>query len=46
MNLKGRDCLTLKDFSKEEIMYLIDLAAELKVRRKRVFRLTITEARM
>ena len=29
MNLKGRDFLTLKDFSKEEIMYLIDLAAEL-----------------
>lgn len=34
MNLKGRDFLTLKDFSKEEIMYLIDLAAELKEKEK------------
>ena len=34
MNLKGRDFLTLKDFSKEEIMYLIDLAAELKEKKK------------
>ncbi len=30
MDLKGRDFLTLKDFSREEIEYLIDLAAELK----------------
>lgn len=30
MDLKGRDFLTLKDFSCEEIEYLIDLAAELK----------------
>ena len=30
MNLKGRDFLTLKDFSKEEIMYLIDLAGKEK----------------
>ena len=35
MNLKGRDFLTLKDFSKEEIMYLIDLAAELKEKKKK-----------
>ena len=35
MNLKGRDFLTLKDFSKEEIMYLIDLAAELKDKKKK-----------
>jgi ornithine carbamoyltransferase len=30
MDLKGRDFLTLKDFTPEEILYLIDLAAELK----------------
>ena len=30
MSLKGRDFLTLKDFSQEEIQYLLDLAAELK----------------
>ena len=35
MNLKGRDFLTLKDFSKEEILYLIDLAAEFKQKKKK-----------
>ena len=30
MNLKGRSFLTLKDFTPEEIMYLIELAAEYK----------------
>ena len=30
MNLKGRSFLTLKDYSKDEILYLIDLAKELK----------------
>lgn len=30
MDLKGRDFLTLKDFTPEEILYMIDLAAELK----------------
>lgn len=34
MNLKGRSFLTLKDFSPEEITYLIDLAAELKAKKK------------
>jgi len=34
MNLKGRSFLTLKDFSKEEITYLIDLAADLKSKKK------------
>ena len=34
VNLKGRSFLTLKDFSKEEILYLLDLAADLK-RKKR-----------
>ncbi len=35
MNLKGRNFLTLKDFSPEEITYLIDLAADLKDKRKK-----------
>ena len=30
MNLKGRNFLTLKDFTPEEITYMIDLAANLK----------------
>ena len=30
MDLKGRNFLTLKDFTAEEIIYLVDLAAELK----------------
>jgi ornithine carbamoyltransferase len=34
MNLKGRSLLTLKDFTTEEIEYLIDLAAELKAKKK------------
>lgn len=33
-NLKGRNFLTLGDFSKDEINYLIDLAAELKKKKK------------
>lgn len=35
MNLKGRNFLTLKDFTPEEITYMIDLAAELKDKEKR-----------
>lgn len=34
MNLKGRHFLTLKDFSPEEITYLLDLAGELKRKKK------------
>ena len=34
MNLKGRHFLTLKDFTPEEILYLIDLAADLKAKKK------------
>ncbi len=34
MNLKGRSFLTLKDYTPEEITYLIDLAAELKEKKK------------
>lgn len=35
MNLKGRSFLTLKDFTPDEIEYFIDLAAELKAKKKR-----------
>lgn len=35
MNLKGRDFLTLKDFTPDEITYLIDLAAKLKENKKK-----------
>ena len=35
VNLKGRNFLTLKDFSAEEIEYLLDLAAELKEKKKK-----------
>ncbi|MCI5641403.1 MAG: ornithine carbamoyltransferase [Lachnospiraceae bacterium] len=35
MDLKGRHFLTLKDFSKEEIEYLLDLSADLKEKKKK-----------
>lgn len=35
MDLKGRNFLTLKDFSKEEIGYLVDLAARYKDKKKK-----------
>ena len=34
MDLKGRNFLTLKDFTPEEILYLLDLAADLKEKKK------------
>ena len=34
MDLKGRNFLTLKDFTPEEITYLLDLAADLKEKKK------------
>ncbi len=34
MNLQGRDFLTLKDYTAEEITYLLDLAADLKQKKK------------
>lgn len=34
MNLKGRDFLKLLDFTSEEIEYLLDLAADLKAKKK------------
>ena len=35
MNLKGRSFLTLKDFTPEEISYFLDLAADLKAKKKK-----------
>lgn len=35
MNLKGRNFITLKDFTPEEISYLLDLAADLKAKKKK-----------
>ena len=35
MNFKGRNFLTLKDYTQEEILYLLDLAAELKDKKKK-----------
>ena len=34
MNLQGRDFLKILDYTPEEINYLIDLAAELKAKKK------------
>ena len=36
INLTGRNFLTLKDFTPEEILYLIDLAADFKAYKKRL----------
>ena len=35
MNLKGRDFLKLLDYTPEEITYLLDLAADLKDKKKK-----------
>lgn len=35
IDLRGRSFLTLKDFSQEEIEYFVDLAAELKAKKKK-----------
>lgn len=35
MDLRGRHFLTLKDFTPEEILYLVDLAAEYKMKKKK-----------
>ncbi|MDW2799144.1 ornithine carbamoyltransferase [Clostridium boliviensis] len=35
MNLKGRNFITLKDYTPEEIEYLLDLSADLKAKKKR-----------
>lgn len=38
VNLKGRSFLTLKDYTADEILYLLDLAAELKEKKKKGIR--------
>lgn len=35
MNLKGRDLLSIKELTKDEIIYLLDLAKELKIKKKK-----------
>ena len=35
MNLYGRDFLKLLDFTPEEILYLVDLSADLKDKKKK-----------
>ncbi len=35
VNLKNRNFLTLKDFTPEEIEYLLDLAADVKDKKKK-----------
>ena len=35
MDLRGRHLLKLLDFTPEEILYLIDLSADLKAKKKR-----------
>lgn len=35
ITLKGRNFLTLKDFTSEEIVYFLDLAARLKAAKKK-----------
>lgn len=34
IDLRGRDFLTLRDFTREEILYLIDLSSDLKIKKK------------
>ena len=46
MNLKGRNFLTLKDFTPEEILYLLDLSAELKAKKKAGELPSITRAKI
>ncbi len=42
MDLKGRNFLHLKDFTPEEITYMIDLAADLKEKKKAGYRSSFT----
>lgn len=41
INLKGRNFLTLLDYTPEEIRYLLDLSHELKEKKKKVFLIDI-----
>ena len=44
INLKGRNFLTLKDFTHEEIEYLLELAADVKDKKKKEYQLINTRA--
>lgn len=46
MNLKGRNFLTLKDFTEEEILYLLELAADLKERKKKGIPVDVLRGKM
>ena len=46
MNLNGRSFLKLLDFTPEEILYLLDLAADLKARKSAVSPSTTGAAKM
>lgn len=45
VNLKGRHLLTLKDFTPEEIHYLLDLSADLKAKKRAGIRNKLLEGR-
>lgn len=45
VNLKGRSFLTLKDFSSEEIRYLLDLAHDLKAKKRAGIKGNLLEGR-
>lgn len=45
VNLKGRSLLTLKDFTPDEIRYLLNLAADLKAKSVPVFPVICLQAR-
>ncbi|MCF8019570.1 MAG: ornithine carbamoyltransferase [Vallitaleaceae bacterium] len=45
MNLKGRSLLTLKDFSKAEIEYLLDLSKDLKQKKRMGIKGTLLEGK-
>ena len=44
-SLKGKDFLKLLDFTSEEIEYLIELAAELRQRKRRVYLINCTRVK-
>lgn len=45
-NLQGRNFLKLLDFTPEEITYMLDVAADLKEKKKRGFRWIFVRGRM
>jgi len=45
INLKGRSFLTLRDFTTEEIMYMLNLAKDLKAKKKNGCKGRVTEGK-